>query len=501
MNRKSVVIIGGGLGGLFTGAILGKEGLDVTVLEKNPTVGGGLQSFKRFGEVYDTGMHIIGGMREGGNVRRICEYLGIADKVHLQDVGPDIIDSVYCAEDGVCYDIGMGRDGFVEKLAGKFPQERENLERYVDAIFAIADELDLFYLRPSKDYMTVHSDDFMISADALIAKYITDSRLRGILAYLNPLYSGIKGVTPAYMHSVISVLYINGPSRFIGGSQLFADTLRDYIIGKGGKVLTSARVTAVHSQGRCITGVSTADGMEFKADWYVCAIHPACFIRLLDDSSLLPHAYRDRLENIPNSCSAFTLNLKLKPGTFRYIPRAMYYLSRYDDVWDCGNPSMEWPVAFLYITPPEFGQGEYSTKMIVTAPMHWDYVKKWEDTTPGHRTPEYEEWKKVCADKLIDRLEELHPDIRNCIEAVNTASPLTIRDWYGVKDGAMCGYSKDCNNILLSQVPVVTKAANLLLTGQNCNLHGFCGVPLTAINTCEAILGRNYIINRINDVR
>jgi hypothetical protein len=50
----------------------------------------------------------------------------------------------------------------------------------------------------------------------------------------------------------------------------------------------------------------------------------------------------------------------------------------------------------------------------------------------------------------------------------------------------------------LSQLPVVTKVKNLLLTGQNNNLHGFCGVPLTAINTCEAILGQNYVINKIN---
>ena len=35
---RTAVIIGGGLGGLFTGAILSKEGFKVTVLEKNTTV-------------------------------------------------------------------------------------------------------------------------------------------------------------------------------------------------------------------------------------------------------------------------------------------------------------------------------------------------------------------------------------------------------------------------------------------------------------------------------
>lgn len=68
-----------------------------------------------------------------------------------------------------------------------------------------------------------------------------------------------------------------------------------------------------------------------------------------------------------------------------------------------------------------------------------------------------------------------------------------------VKEGALCGYSKDYKNMALSQLPVVTKISNLLLTGQNNNLHGFCGVPLTAISTAEAILGRNYVLNKLNE--
>ena len=50
---KTAVIIGGGLGGLFTGGVLAKEGFKVTVLEKNVTAGGGLQTFNRFGKTYE----------------------------------------------------------------------------------------------------------------------------------------------------------------------------------------------------------------------------------------------------------------------------------------------------------------------------------------------------------------------------------------------------------------------------------------------------------------
>jgi phytoene dehydrogenase-like protein len=130
--------------------------------------------------------------------------------------------------------------------------------------------------------------------------------------------------------------------------------------------------------------------------------------------------------------------------------------------------------------------------------MHFDMVRQWEHTTVGRRGEDYKRWKQARAEELLAMVEELHPGFCEAIEEMNTSSPLTIRDFYGVKEGSICGFSKDCHNITLSQLPVVTKISNLLLTGQNNNLHGFCGVPLTAINTCEAILGLNHIINQLN---
>ena len=498
--NKSVVIVGGGLGGLFAGAILAKEGLKVTIIEKNATVGGGLQSFTRFGEVFDTGMHMVGGMQEGGSIRKICRYIGILDKVKMMDVDPDMIDNIYFAEDKKFYRIAQGKENFVDALSESFPQEKHNLASYVDALYSIVDEINMFYLRPESDsILPTYSEDFMISANDLIAKYITDERLRNILAYMNPLYGGIKNTTPAYVHALITVLYINGPTRFAGGSYIFAEALKDSIIERGGEVIVSDGVAHVSSQDKLITGVTTQKGKTFSADYYICAIHPCTFFDLLEDPTVLPKSYRNRLNEIPNTYSAFTLNLKLKQGTFKYINHSSYYMGKYSDVWRFGDHDQEWPLGFLYITPPEINQGEYSTKMIVTAPMLWEETAKWENTTVGRRGEEYKKWKAECAEKLISRMSELYPDFRDCIEAVNTASPLTIRDYYGVKEGAMYGFAKDCNNMTQSRVPVVTKVKNLLLTGQNCGGHGFCGVPLTAINTCEAILGQNYILNKINN--
>ena len=47
---KHVIIIGSGLGGLTTGVFLAKNGYKVTILEKEPTIGGCLQCFTRKGK-------------------------------------------------------------------------------------------------------------------------------------------------------------------------------------------------------------------------------------------------------------------------------------------------------------------------------------------------------------------------------------------------------------------------------------------------------------------
>lgn len=495
----SVIIIGGGLGGLVTGAILAKEGLSVTVVEKNSTVGGGLQSFIRFGEVFDTGMHVVGGMHEGGSSRRLFEYLGLFDRLHLKDVDPRTIDSIYFSEDGRRFRIAQGRDNFVKALAKEFPDQENNLLSYVNAMYKVAEEVNLFYLRESSNPFTAHSEDFLMAADAFISKYVTDDRLRSVLAYLNPFYGGAGGVTPAYIHSIISILYIEGPSRFAGGTCLAAGTLADFIKENGGTVLVSDAVAKVSTSDRMITGVLTEKGLALSADYYICAIHPCTFFNLLDDRSALPKLYVNRLDSIPNSYSAFLLNIKLKQDSFPYLNHSGYYLKHYSDMWKFNDPDMEWPLGFMYMTPPEIDQGEFSSKMIITVPMLWKEVKEWEDSRVGNRSEGYEEWKRRCADKVLDCMEEMFPGFReDCVEDVNTASPLTIRDYYGVKEGSMCGFTKDHNDLILSNVPVTTKIRNLFLTGQNCNLHGFCGVSLTAINTCEAILGKNYILDRIN---
>ena len=91
--EKSVIIIGSGLGGLECGYILAKKGVRVTSLEQAAKPGGCLQSFRRGGHVFDTGLHYVGGLDEGQSLRPFFEYFGLMD-LPWKQINPDCVDEI-----------------------------------------------------------------------------------------------------------------------------------------------------------------------------------------------------------------------------------------------------------------------------------------------------------------------------------------------------------------------------------------------------------------------
>lgn len=488
-NKKTALIIGGGLGGLVTGALLSKEGYKVTVLEKNAIIGGGLQTFKRHGVNFATGMHIFGGFNEGDNLKQIFDYLDITDKLHLQPTDENACDVVTVVEDNATYYLPKGKENFIKYLAKTFPDEAENIKNYVEKLFELSQEEDLFYLRErsSEPNFMLLSEDFLRPYNSLIDKYIHNQKLKNLLSYLSPLFGGVEDMTPAFFNALLSVLHIGGTFQFVGGSQQMAYLLKEVIENGGGQVLANEEVVKINVDNHLVTDVVTKNGNVFKADSYISDVHPDVLLKTITDDAF-PTAFKKRIHAIPESTSSFKVYIKFKNNAFRYINHPCYIIDNQD----------VWPSKFMCVTPPVEHQGEFAETMIVICMMDFEQVKQWEDTKTGHRGADYEQWKAAMIEKVLDRMEKTYPGFRDGIEFSFASSPLTIRDFYGNKDGSNYGFQKDSNNLMLSQMSVFTKVKNLFLTGQNVNIHGFCGVSITAIETAEAIVGHNEIVKKIN---
>jgi len=505
-NKQSVLIIGGGIGGLVCGAILSKEGFGVRILEKHTVAGGGLHTFKRNGVEWETGMHVISGFQPNGVLRRLFGYLGIKN-LDIKPANQDGFDHFHVASDGITYKMAMGRDNFVETLGAYFPEEKENIRSYIDRVYEICDGIALFNLRAPSADLHANLNAMSISVNELIETYTDNPKLQALLAWNSTLYGGEKDKTPAYVGALITQFYIEGASRFINGSQQLADALVEVIEQNGGEVLTNTEVRFIDIENKHIQGVKTLaspplgglGGATFTADWYISAIHTSAMFKLMDTTKI-QKSYYQRIDSIPNSYSAFTVYITFKPQSFPYLNYTGYYAPDYDGVWKCTEYTEEnWPRGCMYLTPPITDNDIFAQKMIVNTIMKFDTVRQWEDTTVGKRGKEYEAFKKRCENKILDMMGKVFPNFRSTIDKIFSASPLTIRDYYGTKEGANYGTVKDCRNMIASNISIRTKIDNLLLTGQNINLHGILGVPLTAISTCGELVGLEYLLNKINE--
>jgi len=496
--KKNVLIIGAGLGGLVCGAILSKEGYCVRILERHTVAGGGLHTFKHRGIEFETGMHLISGFQDNGVLNKLFSYIGVTDKLNIKPADEEGFDHFHVSADGVTYKMARGRNNFVKTLSTYFPEEEANIERYINRIYEICNNIAIYNLRlPSADIYS-NLKVMETSVSDLIASYTNNPKLRAVLAWNNAMYGGCKNKTPAYVGALITQFYIEGASRFVNGSQQLADELVKIIEQNGGEVLTKTCAHFIDINEHHVQKVIAENGKEYIADHYISAIHPSSMFKITDVRNF-KKAYYNRIDNIQNSNSAFITFITFKPNSFPYMNYSCFHTHDYEDVWNLSEYQQNnWPRGCMYMTPPITENDIFAKKMIVNAIMKFDTVKQWENTTIGKRGDAYRAFKAQYENKILDMMETIFPNFRSKIETVFSATPLTIRDYYNVKEGAIYGTVSDYNNMAISHIPVRTKIDNLLLTGQNINLHGILGVPLTAILTCGELVGLERLLNNIN---
>ncbi len=499
MDKFDIAIIGSGLGGLECGAILSREGYSVLVLEKNKQIGGSLQTFARDKQIFDTGIHYIGGLDEGQNLYQYFKYLEIMDQLKLKKLDEDGFDVISFEGDEQEYRYGQGYENFIDILAGHFPQEREGIINYCNKIKEVCSIFPMYNMSPSTgDWSKVAYHD--VSAREYIASCTSNVVLQRVLAGTNALYAGEGDKTPLYVHALVINSYIESAYRCIDGGSQIARLLSRQILNNGGKIIKHAKATKFVFDGDKIRYVALEDGRQFEAKEYISNMHPAVTLDLIEEGRIR-NAYRKRINSLENTVSVFIIYVVFKKDTMKYF-NCNYYHFIDPNVWSGGN-SREWPESYAVFTGAASRDDEYTQTMTIMAYMQYSETEKWAQThnIVGHeveRGEDYEQFKTEKAEKLLDKVALKFPEIRGKIATYYTSTPLTYRDYIGTKDGSLYGIKKDFHDPLRSFISARTKVPNLLLTGQNLNMHGVLGVTIGSIVTCSELLGNEYLMNKIN---
>lgn len=492
--RKKCIIIGSGLGGLSSGAILAMNGYEVTVLESHSRIGGCLQCFTRGGARYETGMHFIGSASPGQTLHKMMRYLEM-DDILLSQLDTSAYDIVYL--NGEQFKFANGREPFIEGMSSYFPNQKDNLVEYFNIIEEISAASSLHSLRHAETDNMINVHYQTVSIDNVLNEVIDDSLLREVLVGNLPLYAAQKGNTPFSQHAFIMDFYNQSAYRIVGGSDSIGYSLKKTIEKYGGCVLTDNRITKIICNDYKSTGVEVNHEKILPADIIISSIHPNRTIELID-SKLIRPAFKNRISSIPNTVGGFSVYLKFKPESMPYLNSNFYgYKTR--TAWNCEKYTSEnWPLGYLFMHFCNQENPKWAQSGVILSYMNMEDVARWKGTKVMHRGEDYETFKQQHAQQLLKLVEKAFPGITDHIENYFTSTPLTYLDYTGTEAGSMYGVVKDIHAGPAYRVPHKTKIPNLYLTGQNINSHGMLGVLVGSIVTCSELLTAEKIYQQIS---
>jgi all-trans-retinol 13,14-reductase len=498
-KKEEIVIIGSGIGGLITGAILAKEGYKITILEKNKQIGGCLQIFVRNRHIFNSSVHYIGGVEKGQNLYKIFHYLGIMDKLELEKLDHFAAEKIVFPNDEKEYNIAQGYPDFIKTLVADFPEEENAIREYAGVMQNISDKFSVF--NTGEDEFFEKTKYLEINTKEYIDSLTGNKKLRSVLAGNNLVYAGVSTKTPLFVHALVANSYIESAWVFKKGSSQIAKLLAKVITEHGGTIKKNRTVIRLKEKDGVLKYAETATGEIYEGNYFISNIHPVKTLEITD-SEIIRKVYKNRINSLENSTSIFTLNIIFKPNKFKYI-NSNFCCFLTDNVWDNMNYDEDkWPLSYTLFSTKSQKNPEFAESATVMVYMKYEEVKKWENTynvvnAAEDRGNDYEKFKTGKAELLIDVMNDKFPDLRDAIQSYYTCTPLTYRDYMGTNDGSIYGILKDCKAPFQNMISTRTKIKNLLLVGQNITIHGVHGVAMSSVVTCGTFINLPDLLKKI----
>jgi zeta-carotene desaturase len=286
-----VVIVGGGLSGLAAGVDLASHGVDVTILEQKPALGGRAYSFTDSvtGDTIDNGQHVL--IAGYDRTMHFLETIGTRQLVHIQDA-PRLT-------------FHHPARGFQSLRLPLLPVPFNMLIGFLRcSLFSVADRLRVLRAGFSLQTMNATREDHL--GLLTIAEWLTavgQSR-EAVRSFWEPLAVSIvnEKIEKASAIPFVRALrtaFLNGSRGAalaipaVGLSQLYVDSAKQYITRRGGDIHCNADVVDVAMEGRIAKGVRVRDGRSIASEAIIMALPPH---KLLP---LVPAGLIDRFSYLP----------------------------------------------------------------------------------------------------------------------------------------------------------------------------------------------------------
>ena len=437
-DEFDVVFIGSGISSLACASILSRNGKKVLILEQNTNIGGCCSSFTQMDYTFNVGVQDVSGIWKKGMLKYFLNTLA------LECTDIFVENDAWYILNGVKIYIPHKLNEIVKSLIDFFPQEKHSIEiffkdverLYEESIYTLRKEFnketDQDFVKILGDKIKVN-DDFKIwkdkTYDEILNYYFKNQDLKKILCALVP-YTGMSKDEISAINALIMCLayYIKGGYSIKGGSQNLADKLRHIIEASGGKIILGQCVEEILIKDNSVYAIS-CNSEIINSTTVVSNVNPKnTFLKLIKKEHVHPE-YRHNISKLNMSISCLAIYLGVSANLYQY-PKI---------IKDIDN---KWELHINSNTDTDLAPKGCASITIIS----YDDVKY--SDFPERNTEKYIEIKNQLAQKIIEDVQTVIPEIKDNIVIKSIATPKTFERYLHLPQGSIYGFKIGINDSL-----------------------------------------------------
>ncbi|GAA1936885.1 phytoene desaturase family protein [Microbacterium aoyamense] len=356
------IVIGAGIAGLATGALLARDGWSVTIVEGRDDIGGRAGSWEKDGFRFDTGpsWYLMPEVFE-----HFFALLGTSAEAELELAPLDPAYRVYSGSAGAPVDVRSGRAHATALFDAIEPGAGAALDAYLDSAgdaYGLAVNRFLYDTYEStaglRDPAVVRRLPTLAplltrSLASYIDRRFTDRRLRQILGYPAVFLGGSPYGVPSLYHLMSHLDLDEGVLYPRGGFTEVIRAIERLARAEGVEIMTGADVVQIETTDAAATGIRLADGTRHAAELVVSTadLHHT-------ETALLPRELQSYPESWWTKRTPSPGALLVLLGVEGALPQLAHHTLLFAEDWKAnfddifGTPSRIPDPASLYVCRP-----------------------------------------------------------------------------------------------------------------------------------------------------
>ena len=459
---KSLIIIGGGIAGLSAGCYAQMNSFDSEIYEMHSITGGLCTSWQRKGFTFDVCVAWLVGSSRKSTLYALWEELGAVQ-------GRQFTNYKYfnhtLDEHGNRFISYTNPDKLKEHMLSFSLEDEALITEITDDIKTLM-EAEM----PGRESMKI-SEKYSMPVSELAAQF-NNPTLGNLFKYAFDFHG---------MSAIVSLLTLawmgNGGAGYpIGGSRPLAQSIEERYLALGGDISYKSRVDKILVENDIAVGVRLADGTEKRSDNVLSAAdgHTTIF-KWLDGKY-----GNDKIKGFYETLEPFPplvfVSLGIN-GDYSHEPHWLWFPlktpieiggEQIQRLW-LRNHSMDKTLA-----------PEGKTVLSVMIPSSYDYWAQLED-----KQEEYLVEKKRIEGAVINAISEVYPDIKNNVDAIDVATPLTFVRYTGNWRGSYEGWLFTKKTMSLRMPLTLPDLSHFYMAGHWVSAGG--GLPAAAITGRAAV--------------